>query len=152
MLVAPCRHVRSKQAAREVDHVPVLDIFWIDRLAANTRAKINRLRTLHSVDYASEMNIAQASIVSDTARLHNRLIHSRRTIKRNFARISGESRYDHGCRTVLQRDQHLGVFKVLIVAMDKLSLEVDDPLAGSGHFPKERQTYLAVPANFLRLI
>src|SRR5439155_23679693 len=118
----------------------------------NSGPKVNPLGALHSVDYASEMNFAQASIVSDSARLHNRLIHSRRTIKRNFARISGESRYDHGCRTVLQRDQHLGVFKVLIVAMDKLSLEVDDPLAGSGHFPKERQTYLAVPANFLRLI
>src|SRR5437763_935261 len=98
------------------------------------------------------MNVAQASIVSDSARLHNGLIHSRRAIKRNFARISGESRDDHGPRTVLQRDQHLGVFKVLVVAMDKLSLEVDDPLTGSGHFPKERQTYLPVPANFLRLI
>src|SRR5436190_12694740 len=91
---------KSKQAARDVDHVPILNVFWYCRLAMNIRAKVNRLRALHSVDDASQMNIAQAAIVTDSARLHNRLIHSGRAIKRNFARISGESRYDHGRRTV----------------------------------------------------
>src|SRR5947199_8940025 len=89
--VAPQRHIRSKQAAREVDHVSVLNIFWVGRLATNIRPKINRLRALHSVDYASEMNIAQASIITHSARLHNCLVHSRRAINRNFARINGES-------------------------------------------------------------
>src|SRR5437016_5621343 len=92
------------------------------------------------------MNIAEASIITHSARLHNRLIHSRRASKRTFARISDASRYDHGCRTVLQRAQHLGAMALIFVAADKLSLAVDDPLTGSGHVPKRRQADLPVSA------
>src|SRR5882724_4853301 len=137
--VAPCRHVRSKQAARDVDHVPVLNIFWVSRLATNIRPKINRLRALHSVDYASEVNVAEASIVTYPARCHNSLIHSRWAIKRNLARISGESRHDDSGQTVLQCDQHLGIIKVLVVAARELMLEITNPFAGSGHLSKVRQ-------------
>ncbi|PYK56310.1 MAG: hypothetical protein DME48_01610, partial [Verrucomicrobia bacterium] len=59
--VAICRHVRSKQAARDVDHVSVLYIFWVDRLAMNAGPKINGFSKLHSVDDAGQMNIARAS-------------------------------------------------------------------------------------------
>src|SRR5258705_4669636 len=62
--VAPSRPANSKQAARDVDHVPVLDIFWVDRLAANSWPKVNGLGALYSVDYASQMNIAGAAIVT----------------------------------------------------------------------------------------
>src|SRR4026208_1057873 len=57
-------HLKSKQAARDVDHVPVLDIFWIDRFAANGGSKVNGLGALFSIDYASQMNIAPPSIIA----------------------------------------------------------------------------------------
>src|SRR6266699_6711298 len=96
--IAPCRHLKSKPAARDVDHVPVLDIFWFRRLAANGRFKVKGLGALFSVDYASQMNIAQASIVTHSTRFHNRLEHSRRAIKREFCRFINKSGYDHVCR------------------------------------------------------
>src|SRR5512133_1652409 len=74
-------HLKSKQAARDVDHVSVLDIFWVDRVASNAWPKINRLRSLNSVDYASEMNVAEASIISYSARLHNCLVNGRWALK-----------------------------------------------------------------------
>ena len=79
--VAPCRHLKSKQAARDVDHVAVLDILWSYWLTVNGRPKVNGLAALFSVDYASQMNIADASIVTYSARLHNRLVHGRWPIK-----------------------------------------------------------------------
>src|ERR1700742_4343337 len=89
--VAPCRHIRSKQAARNVDDVSVLDIFWVDRLAMNTGPKINGFSKLHSVDDTSQMNIARASVVPHATRFHDRLIHSRRAIKRDCSWFIGES-------------------------------------------------------------
>src|SRR5438876_11133798 len=62
------------------------------------------------------------------------------------------SRHDAACHAVLQLDQHFAVFKLRFVAADKLMLKIDNPLAGSRDFADERQTHLAVPANFLRLI
>src|SRR5436189_1846339 len=150
--VAPCRHVKSKQAARDVDHVPVLDIFWVDRLAPNSWPKINGFGALYSVDYASQMNIAGAAIVTHSTRLHNRLIHSRRAIESIYARFIGKSGHGHGCGAGLQCDQHFAVFKLRFVAADKLILKIDNPLAGSRDFADERQTHLTVSANFLRLI
>ena len=116
------------------------------------RPKINGLRALFSVDYASQMNIARASIVTHSARFHNRLVHSRRAIKSVYARLIGKSGHGHGCRAVLQRDQHFVVIKLAFIAADELMLKIDNPLAGSRDFADKRQTHLAVPANFLRLI
>src|SRR6267378_2461313 len=132
--VAPCRHVRLKQAARDVDHVPVLNIFWVGRLATNIRPKINGFSKLYSVDYASEVNVAEASIVSYPARCHNSLIHSRWAIKRNLARISGESRHDDGGQAVVHCDQHLGIIKIVVVAVDQFTLQIDNPPASCRDF------------------
>src|SRR5204863_7335336 len=85
--VAPSRPANSKQAARDVDHVAVLNIFWFRRVAANRRPKVNGLGALFAVDYASQMNIAPASIVTDSTRLHNCLIHRRRASERVYARL-----------------------------------------------------------------
>src|SRR5437762_807646 len=149
---APCRHVTSKQAARDVDHVPVLDIFWFGRLAADTRPKVNHFCTLFTVDYASQMNIARTSIVAHSARFHNRLVHSRRAIKRVNGRFIGKSGHCYRCQTALQCYQHFVVFKLPFVAADELILKIDSPFAGGRHFADQRETYLAVPPNFLRLI
>src|SRR5882724_12725539 len=119
------RHVNSKQAARDVNHVPVLDIFWFSRRAANSRPKVNGLGTLFSVDYASQMNIAGAAVVTYSARLHNRLVNSRRPIKTYYARLIGKSGHGHGCRAVFQRDQHFAIFKLPFVAADELMLKID---------------------------
>src|SRR5438876_6067808 len=150
--VAPGRHVNSKQAARDVNHVPILDIFWSYWLTVNGRPKVNGLTKLFAVNYASQMNIARTPIVTYSAGYHNRLVHSRRAIKIERTRSIGKSGHDHGCDAVLQRDQHFAVFKLRFVAADKLMLKIDNPLAGSRHLADERQTHLAVPANFLRLI
>jgi hypothetical protein len=151
-VVAPCRHIRSKQAARDVDHVPVLDIFWSYRLTVNSRPKVNRLGKLFTIDYARQMNIARAAVVTYSARLHNRLVHSRRAIKRVYARFIGKPGHGHGCLAVLQRDQHFIVIELAVVAADELILKIDDPFAGSCQFADKRETHLAVPANFLRLV
>src|SRR6516164_10438809 len=98
------------------------------------------------------MNIAETSIVTHSARLHNRLIHSRWTIKLNFARVTGKSRDDHSCRGVFQGDQHVRVIEVLVIAADELILKIHDPLSRSLYFPDQRQTYFAVAANFLCLV
>src|SRR5215475_4045355 len=89
--VAPCWHIRSKQAARNIDHVSVLDILWVDRFAMNTWPKINSLSALDAVDDTSQMNIACASIITYAARFHNRLVYSRGAIKRDCAGFIGES-------------------------------------------------------------
>src|SRR6266699_1981791 len=147
--IAPCRHLKSKPAARDVDHVPVLDIFWFRRLAANGRFKVKGLGALFSVDYASQMNIAQASIVTHATRFHNCLERSRRAIKREFARFIGKSRDGHTYITALQRDHQSTVFKLVFVEADELILKIDNPLAGSRHLADERKTHLACSANFL---
>ena len=67
------RLAKSKQAALDIDHIPVLEIVWVERLAANTLPKIYSLGALYSVDYTSQVNIAHASIVSHSTRLHNHL-------------------------------------------------------------------------------
>src|SRR5215510_11220928 len=150
--VAPCRHVNSKQAARDVNHVSVLDIFWSYWLAANGWAKINGLRMLYPIDYASEVNIAWASIVAYPAGLHDRLVHRGRSVKTDRTRFVGKSGYGHGCHAVLQRDQHFVVFELPFVAADELILKIDYPLVGGRDFADKRETHLAVPANFLRLV
>src|SRR6266542_6850136 len=68
------------------------------------------------------------------------------------ARSVGKSRHDDGCRTVLQRHQHFVVFKLPFVATDEFMLKIDNSVAGNCDFADERQTHLAVSANFLRLI
>src|SRR6478672_6981768 len=98
------------------------------------------------------MNIAGAAIVTHSTRLHNRLIHSRRAIERIYPRFICKSGHRHGCRAVLQCDQHFAVFKLPFIATDELMLKIDNSLAGSRDFTDERQTHLAVSANFLRLI
>src|SRR5882724_8957943 len=150
--VTPYRPANSKQATRDVDHVAVLDIRWFCRLAANSRPKVNRLTALFTVDYASQMNIAGAAIVTHTTGLHNRLVHRRRAIERVCSRLIGKSCYGHSCRAVLQGHQHFVAFKLPFIAADELMLKIDNSLAGSRYFADERQTYLAVSANFLRLI
>src|SRR5206468_10287655 len=150
--VAPCRHVKSKQAARDVDHVPVLNIFWFRRVAVNRRPKVNGLGELFAVDYAGQMNIARASIVTYSTRLHNRLIRRGRAIERVYARLIGKPGHGHGCSAVLQRHQRFVVFKLPFIAADEFMLKIDNSLAGSHDFADERQTHLAVSANFLRLI
>src|SRR5438874_10661211 len=150
--VAPGRHVNSKQAARDVNHVPILDIFWSYWLTVNGRPKVNGLTKLFAVNYASQMNIARTPIVTYSAGYHNRLVHSRRAIKIERARSVGKSRHDHGCQAVLQRDQHFVVFKLSFVAADEFILKIDNPLASRRDFPDKRQTHRAVPANFLRLV
>ena len=54
----PSRHVNSKQAAPDINHVPILDILRLYGLTANRRLKVKALSALYSVDYASQMNIA----------------------------------------------------------------------------------------------
>src|SRR6516164_6394110 len=98
------------------------------------------------------MNIAETSIVTHSARLHNRLVHSRWAIKFNFAGVTGKSRDDHKCRAVFQGDQHVRVIEVLVIAVDELILKIDDPSSGSLYFTEQRQTYFAVAANFLCLV
>ena len=98
------------------------------------------------------MNTAGASIVTHSARFHNRLVHSRRAIERVYARFIGKSGHGHGCRAVLQCDQHFAVFKLPFIAADEFMLKIDNSLAGSRDLADERQTHLAVSANFLRLI
>src|SRR6266516_1366668 len=139
-------------AVSDVDHVPVLDIFRFCRVAANGRFKAKGLGALFSVDYASQVNIAQASIVTHSTSFHNRLVHSRRAIKLEFGGFINKSGHDHACRTTLQCDQHSARFKLRFVEADELILKINDPLAGSRHLADEWQTHLAVPANFLRLI
>src|SRR5438105_1655374 len=148
----PAGYLTSKPAARDIDHVPVLDILWFRRRAVNSWPKINGLGALFPVDYASQMNIAGASVVTHSARFHNRLVNSRRPIKSYSARSVGKSGHGHGCRAVLQRDQHFAVFKLPFVAADEFMLKIDNSLTGSRDFANERQTHLAVSANFLRLI
>src|SRR5207249_10541788 len=148
--IAPC--LKSKPAARDVDHVAILDILWSRRPAVNGWPKINGLSALFSVDYASQMNIAGASVVTHSARFHNRLVHSRRPIKNNSARSVGKPGHNYRCRTVFQRDQHFTVFKLPFVVVDKFMLKIDRPLAGSRDFADKRETHLAVSANSLRLI
>src|SRR6266566_4331324 len=118
----PAGTSKSKPAARNVDHVPVLDIFWYRRVAANGRFKVKGLGALFSVDYASQMNIAQAPIVTRSTRFHNRLEHSRRAIKRQFARFSGKSGDGHTYNTALQCDHQIAVFKFVFVEADELIL------------------------------
>ena len=84
------------------------------RLAVNSRPKVNGLSALYPVDYASEMNIAGAAIVTHSTRFHNRLVHSRRTIKRECTRLTGKSRHDHGCRAVLQGHEHFVVYQAAL--------------------------------------
>src|SRR5437667_12625047 len=103
--VAPCRPANSKQAARDVDHVAVLNILWFRRVAVNRRPKVNGLGALFAVDYASEMNVARASVVTYSTRLHNSLIRRGRAIERIYARLIGKPEPGHGCRDVLQRHQ-----------------------------------------------
>ena len=62
--VAPCPHLKSKEAARDVNYVPVLNIFWFRWVAVNGRLKVKGLGALFTVDYASEMNIIRAPIVA----------------------------------------------------------------------------------------
>src|SRR4030095_9538378 len=92
----------SEPAARDVDPVSVLDIFWIDRFTVNGGSKVNGFGSLFSVNYACQVNIAQASIVTHPARFHDRLVHRRWAIKINFTRLISKSGYDHGRRTTLQ--------------------------------------------------
>src|SRR4030095_822002 len=108
--------------------------------AANSRPKVNGLTTLYTVDYASQMNIAGAAIVTHPARLHNRLVHSRRAIKRDCARLISKPCYGHSCRAVLQGHQHFVAFKLPFIAANELMLKIDNSLAGSRYFPDERQT------------
>src|SRR6266550_6770568 len=68
----PCRHLKTKQAAPDVNHVPILDILWSYWLTMNGWPKVNGLATLFAIDYASQMNIAGAAIVTHTTGLHNR--------------------------------------------------------------------------------
>src|SRR4029453_1495569 len=146
-LVASCTPAgtsESKPAARDVDHVSVLNIFGCCGFAVNGRPKVNGFGALYSIDYTSQMNIAQASIVTHSARVHDRLVHSLRTIKINFARLIGKSSHDDGSRTFLQCDHPLGIIKFPFVAADELLLKIDNPLACSRHLADERQTYLAV--------
>src|SRR5436309_8554609 len=98
------------------------------------------------------MNTARASIVTHSARFHNRLVHSRRAIKSYSARSVGKSGHNYRGQTVLQRHQHFVVFKLPFVAADEFVLKIDNFLTGSRDFANERQTHLAVSANFLRLI
>src|SRR2546430_8509563 len=128
--VAPCRHSSSKQTSRNVDHVAVLDIRWLCRLAANSRPKVNGLTALYPVDYASQMNIAGAAIVTHTTRLHNRLVHRRRAIERVCSRLIGKSCYGHSCHAVLQGHQHFVAFKRPFIAAEELMLKIAHPLAG----------------------
>src|ERR1043166_2277821 len=72
---------KLEPAARDIDHVSVLDIFWFDRFAMNGRPKVNGLGTLFSINYASQMNITRASIITHSAGTHDRLVHSGRTIE-----------------------------------------------------------------------
>src|SRR5438552_11474977 len=128
--VAPGRHVNSKQAARDVNHVPILDIFWSYRLTVNGRPKVNGLTKLFAVNYASQMNIARTPIVTYSAGYHHRLVHSRRAIKIERARSIGKSGHEHGCQAVLQRDQHIVVFKLSFVASYELTFKINRSLAG----------------------
>src|SRR5437763_5553311 len=146
------RHLKSKQAALDVDHVPVLNILWLYRLAANARPKINSLSPLHSVDYAGEMNVAEASIITYSARFHHRLVHGRRAIKRVDGRLIGKPGHGNGCRAVLQRHQRLVVVQLPLIAADELMLKIDNSLAGSCDFADQGQTRLAASATCLRAI
>src|SRR6266404_4201876 len=136
--VAPGRHVNSKQAARDVNHVPILDIFWSYWLTVNGRPKVNRLGTLYPIDYASQMNTACASIVTHSTGAHNRLVYSSRAIKIDRAGFVDKSRHDYRCPAVLQRDQHFVVFKLPFVAARDFMLKIDNPLAGRRDFADKR--------------
>ena len=116
-------------AAPDVDHVAILDILSSYWLTVNHRPKVDGLATLFAIDYTSQMNIARASIVTHTTRLHNRLVHRRRPIKRVYARLIGKPGHGHGCRAVFQRDQHFRVIKLAFIATDELMLKIDNPLA-----------------------
>ena len=52
----------------------------------------------YSVDYTSEMDVAEASVTTYPARFHDRLVHRCRAIKSNLTRFIGKSRDNHGCR------------------------------------------------------
>src|SRR5262249_3786450 len=110
------------------------------------------LRMLYPIDYASEVNIAWASIVAYPAGLHDRLVHRGRAVKTDRTRFVGKSGHGHGCHAVLQRDQHFVVFELPFVAADELILKIDYPLVGGRDFADKRETHLAVSANFLRLV
>src|SRR4029079_2406603 len=142
----------SKQATRNVDHVAVLDVCWCCCLAANSRPKVNRFTTLYTVDDASKMDVAGAAIVTRTSSLHNCLVHRRRAIEGVCTRLIGKACHGHSCRAVLQRHQNFVVFKLPSITADDLMLKIDNSLAGSCDFADKRQAYLAVSANFLRLI
>ena len=118
----------------------------------NGRPKINDFGALFSVNHASQVNIAQAPIVSCPTRFHNHLVHRLRAIKINFAWFMGKPGHDHVTRPALQRDEHFIVFNLALVAVDQLILKIHQPLASSCHFADERKTHLAISANFLRLI
>src|SRR4029450_1132125 len=145
-------HLKLEPAARDVDHVPVLDICWSGSLAANRRPKVNCLGTLYPIDYASQVNTARASVVTHSAGAHDRLVHSGRAIKSDWARSVGKSGYDHSCPAVLQRDQHFVVFKLAFIVADKFMLKIDLPLARPRALADTRQPHLAVSAHFLRLV
>src|SRR5262249_4770222 len=132
------RPSKSKQAARDVDYVAVLDIFWFRWLAANTRPKINPLGKLFAIDYTRQMNIARASVVTHSACFHNRLVHRRRTVKRVCARFIGKSGNGRVSRAVLQRYQRFGVLKLAVVSADYFILKIDNPLAGCRAFADKR--------------
>ena len=148
----PARTSKSKEAARDVNYVPVLNIFWFRWVAVNGRLKVKGLGALFTVDYASEMNIIRAPIVARSACFHNHLIHRRRAIESVYGRLIGKPCHGHACRAVLQRHQHFVVIKLPFVAANKLMLKIDNPLTGRRDFADERQAHLAVPSNFLRLI
>ena len=52
----------------------------------------------------------------------------------------------------LQCDQNLGIIEAPFIAAHELMLKIDDPFTSSLYFTDQRQTNLAVPANFFRLV
>src|SRR5262249_36496580 len=150
--IAPSRHLKLEPAARDIDHVPILDIFWSYWLTVNGWSKIDGLSALHPVNYASETNIAGAPIITHPAGFHNHLVHSRGAVKGVCGWFIGKSGYGHSRRAVLQCDQHFAVVELALVAADQLMLKIDDSPASSCYFADEQEAHLPVPAHFLYLI
>src|SRR5512132_4350579 len=101
----------SEPVPRDVDHVPVLNIFWFRYLAVNGRLEVKGLGDLFTVDYTSEMNIIRTPIVARAACFHDHLVDRPRAIESKYARLIGKPCHGHACRA-LQRHQHLVVIKL----------------------------------------